>query len=135
MSDNIYLKKLHCETFEFFDRILTSDSLQAKYDLLDYPNIDFVLNIIKEFKESRNAYLVKPFYETDYSPSNVPRSILIKRDDYGFLTAQLNLPNSEPYYIEPFRFVSIIKELIEDENIKKEVYSEAEHYAEDEHCM
>ena len=30
-----------------------------KYDLIDYLNRDFVFNIIKNFKESPNAYLVK----------------------------------------------------------------------------
>lgn len=135
MDDKAYLKKLHTETFDFFDKILTSHQLQEKYDLLNYQNRDFVLNTINEFRKSQTAHIIKPFYEKDYSSSTVPRSLLIKRDNYGFITAQLNLPNSEPYYIEPFRFVSIIKELIEDENIKREIYSEAEHQNEQEHSI
>lgn len=135
MDDNIYLKKLHTDTLEFFDKILTSHVLQGKYDLLDYQNRDFVLNTINDFRTSQTAYIIKPFYEKDYSSSTVPRSILIKRDNYGFITAKLNLPNAEPYYIEPFRFVSIIKELIEDENIKREIYAEAENQKEQEHSI
>lgn len=126
MDEKEYLKDLHAETMNFFQNILTSSKMQEKYDLIDYLNRDFVFNIIKNFKESPNAYLVKPFYEKNYSDSTVPRSIMIRRDKYGFLTCKTSFDRDEPSFIDPFRFVSIIKQFIEDENIKKEMYSEKE---------
>lgn len=124
MSNKHYLEDVHKETMIFFQNILTSEEMQEKYDLTNYENKDFVFNIIKNFKESSSAYLVKPFYEKDYSDKSISRSIFIKRDSYGFITYTTSLDKSEPSIMEPFRFVSIIKQLIEDENIKKEMYSE-----------
>lgn len=129
MTENEILKELHKETMYFFDNIFTSNELQLKYDLINYTNRDFVFHIIKDFKESPTACIIKPFYEKTYADSSVTRCLTVRRDKYGFLTTQLNLPNSEPSIIEPFRFVSIIKQLIEDENIKREMYSEKENEA------
>lgn len=126
MDEKQYLRDLHTETMNFFQNIFTSRKMQEKYDLIDYSNRDFVFNIIKNFNESPNAYLVKPFYEKNYSDSNVPRSIMIRRDEYGFITCKTSFDRCEPSLIDPFRFVSIIKQFIEDENIKKEMYSEKE---------
>ena len=124
MTEKEILKDIHDETMFFFENILTSESLQDKYDLINYNNRDYVLSVIKNFKDSKTAFIVKPFYENDYYDS--PRSLIVKRDKYGFLITKLNDKNSEPSIIEPFRFVSIIKQLIEDENIKKEKYSKKE---------
>lgn len=129
MTENEILKELHKETMYFFDNIFTSNELQLEYDLINYNNRDFIFHIIKEFKESPTACIIKPFYEETYTDSSVRRCLTVRRDKYGFITTQLNLPNCEPSIIEPFRFVSIIKQLIEDENIKREMYSEKENEA------
>lgn len=126
MDEQQYLKDLHNETINFFQYIFISETMQQKYDLLDYSNKDFVLNIIHNFTESPNTYLVKPFYEKDYSESTVPRSIMIRRNEYGFLTCTTSFDRCEPSLIDPFRFVSIIKQFIEDESIKKEMYAAQE---------
>ena len=127
MDEKQYFKDLHTETMNFFQNIFTSRTMQEKYDLLNYANRDFVFNIIKNFKESPNAYFIKPFYEKDYLESTVPRSILIRRNEYGFLTYTTSFARCEPSILDPFRFVSIIKQFIEDENIKKEMYAEQEY--------
>lgn len=126
MTENELLKAIHKDTINFFENIFNSQQLQEEYDLLNYANRDFVFHIIKEFKESPTACFTKPFYEKNYSDASVPRCLTVRRDKYGFITTQLNIGNAEPSIIEPFRFVSIVKQLIEDENIKKEMYTEKE---------
>lgn len=126
MTENKMLKNIYDETMSFFENIFTSHELQLEYDLVDYANRDFVFKTIKDFKESPTACIIKPFYEKDYNASTIPRSITIKRNEYGFITCTSSLAPNEPSVIEPFRFVSIVKQLIEDENIKKEMYSEKE---------
>lgn len=114
------------DTSVFFEDIFVSEELQIEYDLKDYIHRDYVFNVIKEFKKNPNTFIVKPFYENDYKDASVPRSITIKRNSQGFLMATITNENIEPYIIEPFRFVSIIKESIEDENIKREMNNEHE---------
>lgn len=121
-----YLEELHKETMLFFQNIFISKEMQEEYDLINYENKEFVLNTIKQFKESPTACIVKPFYEKNYSDKTIPSSIIVKRDSNGFITSTSSLNRTEPSIIEPFRFVSIIKQLIEDETIKKEMYSEKE---------
>ncbi|MGU8835788.1 hypothetical protein ACSW8S_19745 (plasmid) [Clostridium perfringens] len=125
MNYNEAIRKIHSDTIYFFNNIFNNHELQEEYDLIDYSNRDFVFHVIKDFRENPNACLLKPFYELDYQSSHVKRSILIRRDKNGFIISKIaNLPD-EWTIIEPFRFVSIIKEFIEDENIKKEMYTEA----------
>lgn len=128
MTYNELLSEIHKETIFFFDNILTSKELQEEYDLETLINNEYIHNVIKNFKESKNAFIIKPFYEKDYM--TVQRSLIIKRDSSGFITVNLNGTNTEPSIIEPFRFVSIIKQHIEDEEIKKETYASKENTAE-----
>lgn len=124
MTHNDILHDILKETLFFFENILTSEKLQDKYGISLHANKDFILNTIKQFKESQNAFIVKPFYEKDFSPSN--RSIMIKRNNYGFIVTKLNIQNSEETVIEPARFVSIIVQLVEDETLKRETLKENE---------
>lgn len=128
MTYNEILSDIHKETLYFFDNVLTSIETQKKYDIELIANNSYIYNIIKNFKESKNAFIIKPFYEKDYMTTH--RSLIIKRDNYGFITTKLNNTNDEPSIIEPFRFVSILKQLIEDEEIKKETYASKENSAE-----
>lgn len=126
MEINKNLELILKDTSVFFEDIFVSEELQIEYDLKDYIHRDYVFNVIKEFKKNPNTFIVKPFYENDYKDASVPRSITIKRNSQGFLMATITNENIEPYIIEPFRFVSIIKESIEDENIKREMNNEHE---------
>lgn len=128
MTYNEVLSEIHKETIFFFDNILTSKELQEEYDLETLINNEYIYNVLKNFKESKNAFIIKPFYEKDYM--TVQRSLIVKRDSSGFITVNLNGTNTEPSIIEPFRFVSIIKQHIEDEEIKKETYASKENTAE-----
>ena len=125
MNINELMIALHKETLFFFENINTSEELQLKYDLYNYTNKDAVLNIINSFKNSNQPLLTKPLYELDYKNESAPRCLYIQRDQHGFITLQISgYEDSQPSIIEPLRFVSIIKEFIEDESIKKEMYVE-----------
>ena len=125
MRDTDYLIKIKNDTIYFFENILSSKELQEEYDISNCENRDFILKTINEFKNNPKAFIVKPFYELDYKNESCPRSIIVKRSEDRFISCKINgLDNKEEYYIEPFRFISILKQFVEDESIKRELYSE-----------
>lgn len=126
MDRNIYGELLKT-TNKFFDEIFTSKEMQEEYDLLRNDNGARVLNVLKQFKEDKNFFLTKPFYENDYKPNNVPRALTVRLNNDGFITCSINnMPNFNPYPLEPRVLVSLIFQSLEDETIRKEMYATKE---------
>lgn len=126
MDTNIYGDLLKT-TNKFFDEIFTSKELQEEYDLLRNDNGARVLNVLKQFKDDKNFFLTKPFYENDYKPNNVPRVLIVRLNKDGFITCSINnMPDFNPYPIEPRFLVSLIFQSLEDETIRKEMHATKE---------
>lgn len=126
MDTTIYGNLLKA-TNKFFDEIFISKEMQEEYDLLRNDNGARVLNVLKQFKEDKNFFLTKPFYENDYKPNNVPRVLTIRLNKDGFITCSINnMPDFNPYPIEPRVLISIIFQSLEDETIRKEMYATKE---------
>lgn len=126
MSNDALYNRILEETNLFFQYIYNSPQLQEKYDLINYTNKEAILKVIHSFANQPHPFIIKPLYELDYKTENVPRNLYIERNELGFITCKTPTLSDEPFIVDTFRFTSIIKELIEDESIKKSMYKVAE---------